>query len=111
PLVPLFCNRQPFRRVCRGSRVAHRRTIPSCLPVRRSHRVPWIRGRALADVDLVSPLMDYDDQGDGGRVDLRAPDSGNVRMALAAVGRAASPNKRLLLMAHTLAVGRCATAG
>ncbi len=41
---------------------------------------------ALADVDLVPPLLAHDDQGDGGRVDLRAPHGGHVRMAVAAIG-------------------------
>src|SRR5262249_28445189 len=106
PLVYLFCHRQSFRRVCRRARVSRRRTIPSRLPARRSQRVPRVFGSALADVNLVPPLLEHDNQSDGGWVDLRAPDSRRIRMALAAIGRSASPNKHLLLMAHTLAVPR-----
>ena len=45
---------------------------------------------ALADVDLVPSRLEHDDQGDGGRVDLRAPDRGHVRLAVAALGSPAS---------------------
>ena len=44
--------------------------------------------RALANVHLVSPLMEHDDQGHGGWADLRALDGRDVRMALAAIIRA-----------------------
>src|SRR5256886_15614010 len=46
-----------------------------------------LRGGPLADVDLVPPLVAHDDQGDRGRVDLRAVDGPHVRMAVAALKR------------------------
>src|SRR5262249_44492230 len=82
--------------------------IPSRFPACRSQRVPRVFGSALADVNLVPPLLEHDNQIDGGWVDLRAPDSRRIRMALAAIGRAESHNNHLLLTAQTLAVGHSA---
>src|SRR5262245_6958617 len=92
PLVPLFRPRRFVRGVHRRARLTRRRAIPSRFPTRRSQRVPQLFGSALADVYLVPPLLDHDHQIDGGWVDLCAPDSGCIRLALAAIGRAASPS-------------------
>src|SRR5438128_1240628 len=84
-MVPLLRRGRPLRRLRRRARAAPRRAVPPGLPLRRRDRLRRIRARAVADVDLVPPRLEYDGQGDGGRLDLRAADGGDLRMAVAAM--------------------------
>ena len=68
-----------------GLYIASQCRFPACLSVNRSHSISGILLRTLANVNLVSPGMDYNDQSDSGRTDLRTPDGSYVRMVVAAV--------------------------
>ena len=59
----------------------------------------------MADVDLVPPRLEHDGEDDGGRVDLRAPDGGHVRVAVAAIGRKYLAATMGLLLAGLWATG------
>jgi hypothetical protein len=89
PLVPVLRRCQPVRFVRRRKRAASRRITPWGLPFRRIDGIHRLFVRALADVDLVSPRLELNHQGDRGRAHLRAPHGIHVCMAVAAVGFAA----------------------
>src|SRR2546428_3575062 len=92
PLVPLCRGGRRVRRVRCRARAAFRRRVRAGVPFCGRHRVRRLRGRPVADVDLVPPRVDHDDQGERRRSDLRAADGGRVRLAVAAMrGRVAAP--------------------
>ena len=99
-----------LRRVRGGACAAGRRPVPIGLQVRWHHRVHRLRGRLVADVDLVPPRVEHDDQGDGGRCHLRRAHRRHVRLALAALGNGALLRIRQCEL-EELVGGAIATAG
>src|SRR6266705_480728 len=91
PVVPLCHCGRVRRRACARSR----RRVRARVPLRRRHSVRRLRGRTVADVDLVPPRLVYDDQGVRGRSDLRAPDGGRLRLAVATIEGRVSAGRRL----------------
>jgi hypothetical protein len=85
PLVHLLPRRRLIRGVCRLTRIGSRGLLSARVPARRRHRVHRLCASALADVDLVSPRVEHDDQGDRRRIDLRNADRRHVRLAVAAL--------------------------
>ena len=83
PLVPLLRRRRALRCLHRRTLFAARRALPARLSTGRRRSVRRLCARAMADVDLVSPRLEHDDQELGRRIDLRAADRGHVRLALA----------------------------
>jgi hypothetical protein len=82
----LYC---PCRNLCcirHGTCTASRCRVPAGLPVRRDNCIRQLRPWAMADVDLVPALMVDDLKGDRRWTDLRPSHSGDVWVALAAVG-------------------------
>jgi hypothetical protein len=78
----------------RGHRVrgVHRRTgtrarcgVSRGIPFCRRYRVHRLRGRVVADVDLVPPIVDDDVEGDDRWLNLRVPHGGNDGVAVATV--------------------------
>src|SRR5262245_11807303 len=59
------------------------RALPAGVPRRGHGRVPRLRGRPLAAVDLVQPALVDDRQAHAGRADLRNAHRRNVRVAVA----------------------------
>ncbi len=84
-MVPLFGCRRAFRCLCRRSRAAGRSTLCSRFPVGWSDCIHRILGRALANVDLVSAVLEHDHQGDHRWIGLRAPDGSDLRLDVAAL--------------------------
>ena len=87
---------RPVVRLLPSSSGSSRRTSPGarCRPGRRTSQVfrfvgatafIGLRARAVADVDLVSPRLEHDDQGDRRRSDLRAAHRRHIRVAVAAL--------------------------
>jgi hypothetical protein len=85
PLVYLLRSCRDLRRLHCGARAGRRCAVPERLPLRRRHCVRRILNRSLADVDLVLPRLEHDDQVYSGRADLRAPHGRHIRMAVAPI--------------------------
>src|SRR2546428_13909162 len=84
-LVCLLRRGRVFRRVRRESRPAARSALPAGLPARGRHRIHRLQPCALADVDLVSTLLDHDDQGERRWSRLRPPHRRRLCVAGAAL--------------------------
>src|SRR6476620_10577427 len=85
-VVRLSDRRGDIRRVRRRPGAAGGHTLPGGVPIRRDDRVRGLRARAVADVDLVSPIVGNDDPVDDRRIDLRVArflDGGVVLAGLA----------------------------
>src|SRR5215469_12855415 len=84
-VVHLYGGGELLRRVRRRSRAASAFGLPRGVPLCRCCRISYLRRSALADVDLVSPRLERNHQGNDRRPDLRRPHRRNVWMALASV--------------------------
>src|SRR5215471_14401724 len=84
-LVHLYGCGELLRRVRRRSRAASAFGLPRGVSLCRCCRISYLRGSALADVDLVSPRLERNHQSHYRRPDLRLPHRRNVWMVVASI--------------------------
>src|SRR6185295_7261279 len=97
PLVPLLRRRRDLRRLHRRTRITSGRALSARISTGRRRSFRRLRARALANVDLVSPRVEHDDQELGRRIDLRAADCRHIRLAVAKMNLSTATVGQLLV--------------
>src|SRR4029078_12721371 len=97
PLVPLFRRRRDLRRLHRRTRITSGHALSARISTGQRRSFRRLRARALANVDLVSPRVEHDDQELGRRIDLRAADCRHMRLAVAKMNLSTATFGQLLV--------------